>query len=655
MNVSIRRSNPGDIDTLEMIEKAAYPLFQQSPRRSLRLSLTSPFQMVWIAEVPSGKAQKPVGNLIVHLHKQTLRIYAIGVLPDYQGKGIGITLLKVAENYALSHGFGKISLEADVDNKALIKWYNNAGYSSTELIPDYYEEGRDALRMVYQLPEIEENSRLTNILVVDKPKLWKLNLDNVKVVSARDYTSDAQFYSKKNLRVFNLCNSYRYQSLGYYVSLLASARDHRAIPSVTTIRDMKDITVIRTIAEDIDEVIQKSMAKQSGEKFELSVYFGQTTNKVYKQMAQKLYQIVEAPLFHVQFTKSNFRWDIKKIVPVSLSKIKEVDLDTIQDFAHNYFDTKRFYRTRLKHYKYDLAILVDPNEKNPPSDKKALKQFMKAAEEMDFYTELITKEDLNRLPEFDALFIRETTNVNDHTYQFARKAYAEGMVVIDDPWSILRCSNKIYLNERLKNNNLNTPETKVFFKGQVRKQQLKELKYPMILKQPDSAFSLGVIKVANEDELIRELDRLFTKSDLVIGQAFLPSEFDWRIGVLDNQPLFACKYYMAKGHWQIYDWKSKEKDPSGDAETLVIQDVPPKVLQTASKAASLMGDGLYGVDLKEINGKVYVIEVNDNPNIDSGVEDLVLGKELYRKLARSFYTRIEMSRNISRFVSVEPD
>lgn len=68
-----------------------------------------------------------------------------------------------------------------------------------------------------------------------------------------------------------------------------------------------------------------------------------------------------------------------------------------------------------------------------------------------------------------------------------------------------------------------------------------------------------------------------------------------------------------------------------------------------------MGDGLYGVDLKEINGKVYVIEVNDNPNIDSGVEDLVLGKELYRKLARSFYTRIEMSRNISRFVSVEPD
>ena len=245
--------------------------------------------------------------------------------------------------------------------------------------------------------------------------------------------------------------------------------------------------------------------------------------------------------------------------------------------------------------------------------------------------------------------------MNDYTYQFARKAYAEGLVVIDDPWSILRCSNKIYLHERLKINNLNTPETHVLFKGYVNKSILAEVKYPLILKQPDSAFSLGVVKVLNKEELLEQLNLLFKKSDLVIAQAFLPSDFDWRIGVLDNQPLFACKYYMAKGHWQIYDWKSKDKDPSGEAETIPLTEVPKKVLNTATKAASLMGDGLYGVDLKEINGKVYVIEVNDNPNIDSGIEDKILGKELYEKIMNSFLTRIEMSRNIARFVSVEPD
>ena len=49
--------------------------------------------------------------------------------------------------------------------------------------------------------------------------------------------------------------------------------------------------------------------------------------------------------------------------------------------------------------------------------------------------------------EFDALFIRETTSVNHHTYRFASRAAAEGLVVIDDPTSIVRCSNKVYQAE----------------------------------------------------------------------------------------------------------------------------------------------------------------------------------------------------------------
>ena len=107
---------------------------------------------------------------------------------------------------------------------------------------------------------------------------------------------------------------------------------------------------------------------------------------------------------------------------------------------------------------------------------------------------------------------------------------------------------------------------------------------------------------------------------------------------------------MSSGHWQIYNW-NKEGDPSGESETIAISEVPKKVLSTALKAASLMGDGLYGVDLKEINGRIVVIEVNDNPNIDHGIEDLVEGFDLYLKVMRFIKTRIEMGRNIARFVS----
>jgi glutathione synthase/RimK-type ligase-like ATP-grasp enzyme len=173
-----------------------------------------------------------------------------------------------------------------------------------------------------------------------------------------------------------------------------------------------------------------------------------------------------------------------------------------------------------------------------------------------------------------------------------------------------------------------------------------------VLKQPDSAFSLGVEKVTTPEELDASLKKLFKISDLVIVQEFMPSEFDWRIGVLDQAPLYACKYYMAKDHWQIYDWTSDSKNNWGNVETVPLDEVPVAVIKTAVKAASLIGDGLYGVDLKMLNNEVYVIEVNDNPNIDAGIEDAILKDELYSKLMRSLVNRIEINRNIAQFVTV---
>jgi broad-specificity NMP kinase len=50
------------------------------------------------------------------------------------------------------------------------------------------------------------------------------------------------------------------------------------------------------------------------------------------------------------------------------------------------------------------------------------------------------------------------------------------------------------------------------------------------------------------------------------------------------------------------------------------------------RAAGLIGNGLYGVDLKQIGNRVVVIEVNDNPSIESGVEDGVMKEALYREI-----------------------
>ena len=47
------------------------------------------------------------------------------------------------------------------------------------------------------------------------------------------------------------------------------------------------------------------------------------------------------------------------------------------------------------------------------------------------------------------------------------------------------------------------------------------------------------------EELRAALDEMFRHSSVLLAQEFIPTEFDWRIGLLDGEPLFACKYYMA--------------------------------------------------------------------------------------------------------------
>ena len=58
-------------------------------------------------------------------------------------------------------------------------------------------------------------------------------------------------------------------------------------------------------------------------------------------------------------------------------------------------------------------------------------------------------------------------------------------------------------------------------------------------------------------------------------------------------------------------------------------------------SARAIGAGLYGVDVKQTARGVAVIEVNDNPNLEHGVEDLVAKEELWARLLQWFVKRID--------------
>lgn len=482
------------------------------------------------------------------------------------------------------------------------------------------------------------------LIVSDTTDDWPINIPNVEIVDAWKYVTDEEYANRRNVKLFNLCRSFKYQTTGYYVSLLAEARGHKPMPGVVALQDLRSPAMIRYVSDELDELIQKSLGPLQSDEFSLSIYFGRNIAKRYERLSRQLFNMFQIPLLRFKFVRDKV-WQIRSVKVLGTNDVPEMHRNFMLEAAIRHFSGSSTSRPKPKRLRFDLAILHDPHEgDNAPSDEGALKKFIKAGEAVGLSTELITRDDYGRLMEFDGLFIRQTTAVNHYTYRFARRAMSEGLVVIDDPVSIARCTNKVYLAELLSHHKLPTPKTLVAHRDNA-DDIATELGFPLVLKKPDSAFSQGVVKVQDEEELHQRLKEFFSESELLVAQQFLPTTFDWRIGILDQRPLYACQYFMAPGHWQIIQHAVQGRGKYGKFKTVPVELAPRKAVQMALKAANLIGDGLYGVDVKESDGQFFIIEVNDNPNLESGCEDEVLRDELYRRVMESFLRRIELKKS----------
>ncbi|TGD71610.1 RimK family alpha-L-glutamate ligase [Mangrovimicrobium sediminis] len=482
------------------------------------------------------------------------------------------------------------------------------------------------------------------LVVVHDRKDWPDSPTSGQVITFSEYVTGNYPQGATRPRIVNLCRKFGYLSEGYYCSLLAEARGHKVTPSLQTLSDLTRRSLYRIHVSDLGVALDNLGSEAgSGTTLQLRFFFGRALDQAHDALARRLFEIFPCPLLEISLTHKK-QWEITGLRALSPRELEPAERDlfswTLEDFSR-----KQWRRKREKiHARYDLAILCDPAEALPPSDASALKRFIRAGRELGIACQIITQRDYLRLPEFDGLFIRTTTNIDHYTFRFARKAESEGLVVIDDSKSILRCTNKVYLADLFRIHKVPAPRTVVLHRG--RKDQLEQLErdfgYPLVVKIPDGAFSRGVEKANNREELHAICTRLFSESTLLLAQEFLYTDFDWRIGVLDRKPLYACRYYMVKKHWQIY--RHGPRTDSGGFDTMPISDVPPAVLEAALAATRPIGDGFYGVDVKEKDGRGFVIEVNDNPSIDSGVEDKYLGMDLYRQVMRTLLQRMEARR-----------
>jgi len=463
-----------------------------------------------------------------------------------------------------------------------------------------------------------------------------------KVITNKDYLSHPALFRGQRPKVINLSNNFGYQSRGYYASLLASSRGHRVIPTVETMIDLSERKLYENALPELEQVLNKGR-KELGGGFPatVAIYFGIGPSKAWDRFARLLFDWYRAPALEVSIVDGGEWASIRKIAFQPLARMNAADKTRFVQSLEKY--TAREWRDSKARTpaRYTFATLVNPQEQLPPSEIGSLKHWSRIAEKMGVEVEPITRKDLAKLANYDALFIRETTAISNHTYRFARRAQQEGMPVIDDPLSMIRCTNKVYLNELMTANRVPVPPS-VMIAGPGDFQIAADtLGFPLVLKIPDGSFSRGVKKASGFEELKRLATTWLEDSDLLIAQKFVPTDFDWRVGVLGGKPLFAVQYLMAKRHWQIVNHDRRGKPDQGGIRTFTLAQTPSIVVDTAVKAARCIGDGLYGVDLKETADGVFVIEVNDNPNLDHGYEDSGEKDEVWVRLTQWFLDRLE--------------
>lgn len=482
---------------------------------------------------------------------------------------------------------------------------------------------------------------MTAVVIVDQASDWQHDLPGLRVLAVSDYLHDKSGVGGRDL-VVNLCRTQDYQSNGYYCSLLAEARGHRVIPSVRTSLDLAQAVGFRPRA-GLDAATRRFLHTLSGDRHTVDVMFGRTREPAFAELGRELFDSFRTPFLRLELCcdvdGERRIWRIQAIGQLTFGALTPEQQLEVGPALERWLTCR--WRTPRRHPRprQRIAILHDPNEASPPSNRKAIKRFIEAAAAQGIAAEPITQHDRPRLAEFDGLFVRVTTSVDHYSYQMACQAEREGIVVLDDPQSIIRCSNKVYLAELLRRHGLPMPTSLIVGPRDLdRAEQV--CGYPIVLKVPDGSFSRGVFKACNRAELEAQAQRMFSRSELIVAQAYTYTEFDWRIGVLANEPLFASRYHMAKHHWQVYK-HAEGGSRYGSSEAVPLAEVPREVLDAALAATRQIGDGIYGVDLKQkLDGDVVIIEVNDNPNIDSPYEDRDLGQTLWARLVGEFSRRM---------------
>lgn len=272
-----------------------------------------------------------------------------------------------------------------------------------------------------------------------------------------------------------------------------------------------------------------------------------------------------------------------------------------------------------------IGIYVEKYNISRSEEMEALTRFSYMARRLGHQADYLFRADTLKIPQYDAIYIRALTDPLNSAYVAARTAELNGIRVIDQPDSIYICCDKVNMYRHLQNAGVPIPETIYLQESDLTLNKgaelLESLGSPVVLKAPNSSFSMYVERIHTPEDFVRVGNRYMRRADRLVAQKFVVSDFDWRVCVLAGEPLFVCQYTIPKKRWKVLTYVENGRAVYGPIKGFELYSVHPMLIETALKAGAAIGKGLYGVDIKQVGDQFAVIEVNDNPTISAGEED----------------------------------
>jgi len=271
-----------------------------------------------------------------------------------------------------------------------------------------------------------------------------------------------------------------------------------------------------------------------------------------------------------------------------------------------------------------IGIFVDRQTLSYSKKLSMLMRFREVAESLGHRPYFIFPVELKKIVKLDGLLIRSRTDPLNVSYVAARMATLHGIPVIDNPEAIRVCSDKVNMYLHLMQAKVPIPRTELLVRKEIVPSDARDcferLGSPVVLKEPSTSYSNRVKKVHRVEDFLQTAHAYLKMADELVVQEYIESEEDWRIGVLNGRFLFASRYVLPRESDQEQAVDSEEI-PYYGIEMMREDEVPGGAIDLAIHACKVVGSGLFSVDIKERKGNMYVIEVNDNPSLESGEEE----------------------------------